>query len=212
MDRHQNTATTATTVNLDALDVTGTLTQAPSSTPRYQENDAHLRYLGTWTRAYNAGCSGQYQTTTNDLGAVLVTFTGTTVNVIATKGPSYGGLKVTLDGNAANAVIVDLYSATAAYQQKVYAKSGLTNTSHSLRLDWTGLRNTASSGTTVDLDAIEIVGSLTQAPVLTGGLVGFWSTAADYDWVESYTFRTRTAPTRISSTMDIACTGRRGCT
>ena len=190
----KNAAATATTVDLDALDVTGTLTQAPSPTTRYEQTDSRLRYLGTWSNVSGASCSGGSQKTINAAGGVYVTFTGTQVGLVATKGSAYGKLKLTLDGVVQPTV--DLYAAAVAYQQKVFTKSGLASAAHTLLVEWAGAKNAAATGTTVNFDAIEILGSLTQAPDLTGGLVGSWSYVG-YTLAEMYTFQANGTYVRV---------------
>ena len=123
----------------------------------------------------------------NGPGAVVISFTGTEAYVVASKGPAYGVMRVALDNDAP--VNVDLYAATAKYQQAVFSKPGLTNAAHWLVLDWTGGKNAAASAATVNLDAISILGTLNQAPDYTGGLVGFWAAPPEYNWAETYAFR-----------------------
>ena len=154
-----NGVNTATTIDLDALDVAGTLTQAPAGTSLTQESDVRLAYSTPWTPVGpSASYSGSYLRTLSAAGSVTATFTGSGISVLATKGASYGVMKVTLDGTVQPNV--NLYAATAAYQQKVFTKAGLANTSHTLTLAWTGLANGANTATTIDLDALSITGSL----------------------------------------------------
>jgi len=153
----KNALATAATVNLDALDVTGTLTQAPLPTVRCEETSPLLSWSSGWTSVTNAVYSGNSMRYRNTAGVALGSFRGTGVSVIATKGPAYGKIRVTVDGVATT---VDLYAAAAAYKQRVYAKTGLANTVHSLRVDWTGTRNPSSSATTVNVDAFDVQGAL----------------------------------------------------
>jgi hypothetical protein len=171
--------------------VTGSSAPSPTPTPApgtsYQETDTHLRYLGAWAGVADQGCSGGTQKAVNGPGAVFIDFTGTQAHVIASKGPAYGVMKVTLDGAAQPNV--DLYAGAASYQQIVFSKTGLTDAAHRLVIEWTNSKNAAASATTINLDALRIVGSLAQAPDFTDGLVGFWATTPEWNWVESYTFR-----------------------
>ena len=57
----------------------------------------------------------------------------------------------------------------------MFSKTGLTDAAHRLVIEWTNSRNAAASATTVNLDAVNVLGTLTQAPDFTGGLVGFWA-------------------------------------
>ncbi len=171
--------------NAKPFTVTGAASTLPGTL--YQETDPRLRFLGAWTSVGNSSCSGGTQKSVNGPGAVIIDFTGTQVYVVASKGPAYGVLKVTLDGVAQPGA--DLYAAVAAYRQTVFSKTGLPDAAHRLVVEWSNSRNPAASGTTVDVDAVSVVGSLSQAPELTGGLVGFWATTPEWSWAESYTFR-----------------------
>jgi len=177
--------------NRKSFRVTGAPTPIPSPTPLpgtlFQETDTHLRFLGAWTGLADTGCSGGTQKAVNSPGAVFVDFTGTQAHVIASKGPAYGIMKVTLDGVAQPAV--DLYASAAKYQQSVFSKIGLADAAHRLVLEWTFTKNASATATTVNVDAVSVVGSLAQAPDLTDGLVGFWATTPEWTWVESYAFR-----------------------
>ena len=79
----------------------------------------------------------------NGPGAVVIDFTGTQAYVVASKGPAYGIMSVTLDGAAQPNV--DLYAATAKYQQVVFSKTGLTDAAHRLVIEWTNSKNAAAS-------------------------------------------------------------------
>ena len=96
-------------------------------------------------------------------------------------------MKVTLDGAAQPNV--DLYGSAGKYQQAVYSKSGLTDGAHRLVIEWTNSRNAAAAGTTIGLDAINVLGSLAQAPDFTNGLVGYWAATPRSSCAEAYTFR-----------------------
>jgi hypothetical protein len=188
-------AASGKTIDLDALGIQGRLIRVPTSTPTatptptvaptvlpgtaYQESDSRLRYFGAWTSESNASCSGGTQRTVNVPGAAVIDFTGTQAYVVASKGPGYGTMSVTLDGAAQPNV--DLSAASAKYQQMVFSKTGLTDAAHRLVIE--------RAAGKINLDAVNILGTLTQAPDFTGGLVGFWAMTPEYDWVESWTFR-----------------------
>jgi hypothetical protein len=72
---------------------------------------------------------------------------------------------VSVDGGAWSDV--DLYSASTVYRASVYRKTGLDGGTHTLRLEWTGRQNGASTSSQIDIDAIDIAGTpgaLVQAP------------------------------------------------
>ena len=117
--------------------------------------------------------------------------------MLATKGPAYGTMTMFLDG--VQQPTIDLYAATARYRQAVFNKSGLSSAAHRLILGWANSKNASATARTINVDAVGVVGSLLQAPDMTGGLVGTWA-FADYDWAESYTFRPNGTYTRVIQT------------
>jgi len=89
---------------------------------------------------------------------VTISFVGTRLDWIAKTGPSYGEAQVTLDSNAP--VIIDLYSPGMLYQQGVWTSGSLANGSHTVKIQWTGQKNPVASSTYVDLDAVDVAGTL----------------------------------------------------
>ena len=112
---------TGANINVDAFDIAGTVTQAPAAAPiRFEQNDGHFAYTGTWTTSSTSSASGGNFRFANSAGSsVTVTFIGSYLSWIAKKSPVYGKAKVTLDGGTP--VIVDLYSAKELWKQKVWA-------------------------------------------------------------------------------------------
>ena len=156
---------TGTPIDLDALDITGYLLQAPTAA-RVEENgtppSGSFTYGGTWTLSADTSASAAQLTSINTSGGyVEVTFTGTNLTWLAKTNKYSGKAKVTLDPLGVNLVTtVDLYSYTTAYKKVVYKTGVLTNTSHTLRIEWTGTKNPASLGTGIDVDAFDILGSI----------------------------------------------------
>ncbi len=153
--------TGAAAINLDAVDIDGVLVQAST---RYEETSSLLAYSGPWTSESLAGFSGGKQRYLASAGSVTAKFTGTGIKVIATRGPIYGKLKVTVDGTV-QPTNPDLYNSTFLYKQVVFTKTGLSNGTHTLKLEYSGLKDPAVSGAAViDLDALDVNGTLIQAP------------------------------------------------
>jgi len=129
----------------------------------YQQTDSRLAYSGTWktvTTSYASGGSFRYA---NSSGAsVNVAFTGTYVAWIAKKSPVYGKAKLILDGEAP--FTIDLYSPSVRWKQKVWEKT-LSDGTHTLRIEWTGLKTTGATDTNIGVDAFNVVGVLLKALV-----------------------------------------------
>ena len=131
---------------------------APTATT-YEQNNALLVYAGTWSSLSGLSYSGSSYKTTNTAGSkVTAAFTGTAVSYIVRTGSSFGIAKVTLDGAV---YYPDLYTASTKYKQTVWSRTGLTDGPHTLVIERNGTRNASSSGYTINLDALSIVGTLT---------------------------------------------------
>jgi beta-galactosidase GanA len=118
-----------------------------------------LQYSGNWSHASNQSyTSGDYDDTesfSQTAGdSVSVTFTGTAVEWIAPTANNHGFADVYLDGE--HVATVDGYSATTDFQRIEYLVSGLSDTAHTLKIVVSGQKNSASSGTYVSVDAINV--------------------------------------------------------
>jgi hypothetical protein len=51
-----------------------------------------------------------------------------------------------------------MYTSTSAQKTLVFQKSGLTNTTHTITVEYTGLNNLNSTGSGIAIDAFQIVG------------------------------------------------------
>ena len=130
-----------------------------SQTKRYQQSDAHLKYAGTWkTTSAAAASGGSFVFTDSSGSSVTIRFTGTHLAWIAKKSPVYGKAKVTLDGKSLGTI--DLYSATTEWQQKVWGTGTLKSGSHTVTIAWTGLKRTAAKSADINIDAVEVTGTL----------------------------------------------------
>jgi len=137
-------------------------------------------YTGAWTTATGIEPSDgslKYSSTPND--SVTFSFTGTSVNLIGTRGPNRGVASVSIDGGAA--VTVDMYAASETYQQIVFTQTDLTVASHTMTVTVQGTTNPASTGKRIDIDGFDVGGTIN------------WS----YDWVTNglgdtpHTFKAR---------------------
>lgn len=145
-------------INIDAVEVAGTLV----ANTRVEQTSARLVWspgpstwtLGTGSTAYYSGGSYRY---INKTGSVTINFTGVSLGIIAKKASSYGIARVSLDGEPP--VSVNLYRSTTAYKQTVWSSGWLAPGDHTVTFSWTGTKS-GSTGTTVDLDAVDVRGAL----------------------------------------------------
>ncbi len=141
-------------INIDAVRIGGALL----GSTRYEQTDSHLVWAGTWALVSNASASGSSFKTANAVGAaVTVNFTGVRLSVLATKAPTYGIMKITVDGTTISTV--DLYRATIAYKQTVWSSAYLTPGNHTVKLEWTGTHGSGSTNT-ISADAVDVWGVL----------------------------------------------------
>lgn len=140
------------------VDPTAHAVNAPSSptTTRYQQNDPHLLYTGTWYTFSTGGASaGSYKRADVGSASVTVTFTGTYLAWIATEGTTLSKAYVSLDGGAARSV--DLARSAVAYQQKVWNTGILASGKHTVKI-WRDPGD--ADGKFVSVDAFDIMGTL----------------------------------------------------
>ena len=148
-----------TNVNIDAVDVKGTV-QGPT---RFEQTDSHLVWapsasawtLGTGSTTLYSGGTYRY---INKAGSVTVTFTGIRLTLVAKQGTAYGYAKVTVDGTTT--FNVKLYNSTTLYRNKVWSTPFLTPANHTVIIAWTGTKAVSTGGTTIDLDAVDVIGVL----------------------------------------------------
>jgi hypothetical protein len=152
----------STTISGSSTTLAATSTTAVAGadkTARYQQSDPHLVYAGRWKISDNAGASGGRYTFANLSGcSVTINFVGTHLSLIAKKSSSYGIAKVTLDGAVVGTI--DLYSVNARYQQKVWQTATLAAGTHTVTIAWTGTKRGAATDTNINIDAVEVTGTL----------------------------------------------------
>jgi peptidoglycan hydrolase-like protein with peptidoglycan-binding domain len=195
----KNAASADTYIGADAFDVVGTIVQAtpPPALFRYEQNDSRIAYAGSWTTYSNSALSGGSVKYSKDSGAsVTMQFTGTSLSWICLKGPMYGIAKVTLDGTRVD--YVDLYSATSVPKADVWSTGQLASGSHRVTIQWTGMKNDASSDTYIGVDAFDVAGTLPWSANLT---------AAEIKWVEQRLADLSYRPGAIDGVFDVKTRG-----
>ena len=149
---------------IDAVDVLGTIADTVT---RYEQGDTRLVYSGTWsTQSVAQASAGTSAHGYEKSAGVIVTFTGTRLDWIATLAPENGLADVSLDGAAP--ITIDLYSDTSLYQQKVWTSGTLTKGTHWVEIRWNTTNHTDKvTHTFISADAFDVVGVLPSASALT---------------------------------------------
>jgi hypothetical protein len=141
-------------LTLDAVEVAGTLV-APL---RAEETDSHFAFspvITSWTLGSTTSASGGTYRYINTAGAYATfSFTGAGFKLIAKTAPSYGNLTVTIDGVSQT---VSLYSSATTYKKVVLAAFTTPGT-HTVKIARAGTKSSSSSGYTIDLDAVDLIG------------------------------------------------------
>ncbi len=136
---------------LNQLLVTG----GTDTTSRYENTDPSILYTGSWGAVADPNASGG---TVSQSGVAndnaQFTFTGGQVSWYATKGADQGIASVYIDGVYRQDV--DLYSATTQNKQNVFTAQGLSDGQHTIKIVVTGNKNASSSGTNVNIDALDV--------------------------------------------------------
>jgi uncharacterized protein YkwD len=181
------------------------------TTTRFQQNDGHFAYGGTWSKASASYFSGGSYAYSNGPASVTVSFTGTYLAWISASSAGYGIAKVTVDDNSP--VTVDLYSSSVQYGRKVWNTGTLASGKHTVTIEWTGTKRAAATGSYVGVDAFDIIGTVSQTSTVvssanttvyqqTDPLIdygGTWSKAqANYFSGGSYAYTNTSASVTVS--------------
>ena len=130
----------------------------PNGAVRYEQTDSHISYAGTWyTFSTNAASGGSYLRAKSSSASATISFNGTYLGWVATRGTTLSKAQVSLDGG--NPVAINLAASPAAYQQKVWNTGTLTEGPHTVKISWDA---TNVTGKYISVDAIEVVGTLTD--------------------------------------------------
>ena len=161
-------------ISLESVWLEGYLTHAPKPT-RIQENDAswldsgdpaaEIVFEGSWAASGNTGwrASGNSFASVDRAGAkVTVNFHGTHLSWLGRNTPWYGRAKVTVDGDTASAVTVDLWGPTTRWKVPVYNTGLLDEGDHTVVIECLGSKYWRSWGTAVAVDAFDVM--TTAAP------------------------------------------------
>jgi hypothetical protein len=128
-----------------------------SGVVRFEQSAAQISFSSGWTTKSSSLLSGGSSRVSSTVGASMRSmFSGSVLRVVATTGPTLGRARVSIDGGTP--VTVDLYAPAVGYQVPVFEASGLSPGTHTITVTVAGTKNPSSSGTSVELDAIEAIG------------------------------------------------------
>jgi hypothetical protein len=131
------------------------VTPIPPTEKTINDDNPLIKYIGAWTNSDAAPnrINGDEHHTNTTGASVELTFTGTQVKWLATKFSNRGHAEVFLDGTFQ--ATIDQYNSTVLYQQEVFAKTGLPDAPHVLKIVCKGTKNASSTGAFIDVDAFK---------------------------------------------------------
>jgi alpha-L-fucosidase len=197
----------------DSLIASATMTQlqninATIHNSKIDDRNSSLIYSSGWgdtTSANYSNGTGRFSVTSGS--NVQYTFSGTGIKWYGVVGNDHGKADVFID-NVLDATI-DLYTTHWAANTIVYAKRGLSNGSHTIKIVVRSDRNTASSNNYVEIDALEAL----DAPVQSGTKTDDRSSSISYSsgWSQysnaSYHLGTTTFSTLANSQVQYPFSG-----
>jgi hypothetical protein len=129
---------------------------------RYEDTHPfiHWEWETAWKTQTNAECSAGTQKFSNTANTWAgISFQGTGVQLIATKGANGGRLIAHLSGPGVDRQeTIDLYSGSPEYQAVVWYSGHLTNADYGVYFEWDDAN---SGGSVVWIDAIDVWGTVT---------------------------------------------------
>ncbi|SCN25713.1 PEGA domain protein [Clostridium sp. N3C] len=150
----KNSRSSATYIMIDAFDIINGNIVTASTVKRIEENNNTITYSGTWGSESLSKFSGGVEKYAGSSASLSFNFTGTGIRLISTPYTNRGIAKVTIDGTSYD---VDMYSASLGYQKTVFEKTNLPNGIHSIKVEYTGRKNSKSSSTYIMVDGFDII-------------------------------------------------------
>lgn len=145
---------------IDAFDIdngsgiAGGLSALPG---RIEQNNPASVYSGTWfSNVYPAHSGGSAALAVDPGSSVTISFTGTGISWIAYCDEWSGIAKVILDGKSET--LVDTFASPAMAQATAFKVGNLPPGNHTLTIEVTGTRGTASGGSWIWVDAFDVIG------------------------------------------------------
>jgi hypothetical protein len=136
---------------VDAFDVTG---GSAGAATRIEDTNPAVSYTGAWIHGTDPRASGGTFAEAETAGALAtLSFTGTQVRLLGVRNSNNGMARVSIDGVFMDEV--DTYGPSLE-MAVLFTATGLHNGGHSMTVEVTGTRNSASSGNWVIIDAFDV--------------------------------------------------------
>ena len=100
----------------------------------YDDDTSTMSYAGSWGSGTSSLLYGGTHHRSTAAGSTFsFKATGTQIHLIGIKASSYGQFQVSIDGGAYSG-LVDAYSSTTKYRQVLWSRTGLSNTTHTIKV------------------------------------------------------------------------------
>lgn len=131
------------------------LSAAVQTTKRMENTDSNIKYTGTWSKiSYSSASGGSIARANSTSSSLAYSFSGTSLKVYALKDTNMGLADIYIDGVKVKQV--DLYASSRKYKVNVYEYKPSDNNNHTIKIVPTGKKNSASTGTYVNIDAFDL--------------------------------------------------------
>jgi fibronectin type 3 domain-containing protein len=121
----------------------------------YENNNSALSYRGAWTTLTGTLYSDQSITSSGSgKSSVSLTFQGSSIRVYGFKHRYHGIAEVYIDGQLVDTI--DYYDQNTLFQQLMFEKHGLGDGPHTIELVRTGLNNSSSQGSAINIDYFQV--------------------------------------------------------
>jgi len=150
----KNSVASGTVVTADRVEVaTGNVTHINDNAKGSGTNQ--INYSGSWSSGSQTGAYREDNHWTSSSGRSFeISFSGTKINLYAAQASNNGIAAISIDGGTATNV--DFYAPSRFDEALVYSSPVLANSTHTLRVEVTGTKNSASSNTVIPIDRIEV--------------------------------------------------------
>ncbi len=199
-------------VAIDVMHVLeGSLREAPRppGVARVPASDARTALVGSWSlRATSADAATSELRTRDIRSRFAVTFHGTAVTWIGSRGPDFGIAEVVLDGRTQGTI--DLYDYATTTKRVLWSARSLSDRDHRLTIRLVGRHNSSSSSYNTSVEALDVTGQVLESGSRFGAddwrLVygGTWSSR-----VSTLTSGLAKASEQPSSTLTVRFSGTR---
>lgn len=130
---------------------------APVATPGVQENGSSALVLsGGWkTTKTTTASGGSFSTLVGTSGSASMTFRATGVSWVSRPGPYNGLAQIYVDNKRVKTL--DLYKSKTEFKKTVWSVTGLSDSTHTVKVVRTGKKNDAAGGANLVVDALRVL-------------------------------------------------------